>query len=60
MSETKKCNRCDGCGQVANTEEQEPWTAWSSLPPGSDMAVRLGLVAPWECVECEGSGQVPA
>lgn len=53
MSEpTTKCSTCDGCGQVANTDDREPWTAWEDLPPGSDLAVRLGLVRPVPCPDC--------
>lgn len=50
------CQKCDGCGQIADSEDGEPWTAWSSLPPGSDLAVRMGLVNPIECPVCGGSG----
>lgn len=47
-----ECWKCLGEGQVANSDDQEPWSAWASLPPGSDLAVRLGLVAPMPCPEC--------
>jgi len=53
-AETKKCTRCDGCGQVADSDSGEPWTAWASLPPGSDLAVRMGIVKPVPCPECKG------
>jgi hypothetical protein len=46
------CQTCDGCGQVADTDDQEPWSMWESLPPGSDIAVRLGLVKPIPCPTC--------
>jgi hypothetical protein len=49
-----QCWKCKGCGQVADTDNQEPWTAWSSLPPGSDAAVRMGLVKPIRCPACSG------
>lgn len=55
----RKCGRCDGCGRVAmnsSGELMEPWTAWEELPPGSDFAVRVGLVKPVKCPDCEGSG----
>lgn len=46
------CPRCDGCGQLANTDDREPWSAWADLPIGSDLAVRLGLVKPVPCDLC--------
>jgi hypothetical protein len=55
---TETCGRCDGCGRVASTEAGEPWTAWASLPPGSDLAVRLGVVKPLRCPRCDGTGLV--
>ena len=59
MAETANaCRRCDGCGWLANTEDQEPWTAWEQLPSGSDMAVRMGLVQPVACHECNGEGRL--
>lgn len=51
------CRRCDGCGRVADTADAEPWTAWLSLPPGADLAVRLGLVKPRPCPACSGTGK---
>lgn len=53
------CYRCLGCGQLANSDDQEPWSAWADLPPGSDVAVRLGLVQPVDCYECKGTGTRP-
>lgn len=53
---TVRCARCEGCGQLANTDKAEPWTAWTSLPPGNDLAVRMGLVVPVPCYACDGSG----
>lgn len=41
-----KCPKCNGEGQVADSADQEPWSAWANLPPGSDLAVRLGMVNP--------------
>ena len=52
-----KCLKCRGCGKVANTEEQEAWVYWEELPPGSDLAVRSGLVRPVPCPECGGTGK---
>ncbi|AHH20785.1 hypothetical protein NONO_c60090 [Nocardia nova SH22a] len=50
--EPAPCPTCNGAGRVANTDDQEPWSAWSNLPPGSDAAVRLGLVRPIPCPTC--------
>lgn len=50
------CPRCAGCKWVANTDDQEPWTLWQALPPGPDLAVRLGLVRPVACQACDGTG----
>lgn len=46
------CPKCQGEKLVANSDDQEPWSTWASLPPGSDLAVRLGLVQPVPCPEC--------
>lgn len=54
-----KCDKCDGCGQIADSEDHEPWTAWANLPPGSDIAVKMGLVKPITCPKCGGGGSVP-
>ncbi len=51
------CWKCEGDGKVADSTDQEPWSAWSSLPPGSDIAVRLGIVKPIDCPVCGGSGE---
>ncbi len=48
------CSRCDGCGLIADSDEGEPWTAWRDLPPGSDLAVQMGLVKPIPCPKCCG------
>lgn len=53
------CPRCEGCGQLADTDEREPWTAWTSLPVRSSAAVLLGIVRPVPCDECNGTGSVP-
>ena len=51
-----KCLKCRGCGQVADTATQEAWVYWEELPPGSDLAVRAGLVKPFPCPKCGGTG----
>ncbi len=53
-----KCSKCDGCGKVADTKDQEPWTAWTGLPLVSSMAVIVGLVKPIPCPACKGWGNV--
>jgi hypothetical protein len=55
---TKVCPKCEGCRYVANDEDMSPWKRWADLPPGSDLAVRMGLVYPVKCPECEGTGRV--
>ena len=55
-----KCRRCDGCGKIANSDDGEPWTAWAELPPGSDLAVRAGIVKPIPCPSCKGTGLTKA
>ena len=50
MPET--CSTCQGEGQIANDDERTPWSAWANLPPGSDLAVRMGLVFPIPCPDC--------
>src|SRR5688572_24317650 len=51
-TESKPCPRCDGCGQLADTPEAEPWTAWTALPVRSAAAVTLGVVRPVTCDAC--------
>lgn len=58
MSEAE-CKRCDGSGLVADTDAAEPWPAWRDLPPGSDLAVRLGVVKPVPCPVCATPGGTP-
>ncbi len=52
-----ECTKCEGCGQVADTEDQEPWVYWSTLPPQSAAAVAMGLVKPIPCPQCGGTGK---
>jgi hypothetical protein len=53
------CARCAGCGKIANSDQGEPWSDWERLPPGSDLAVRMGVIEPLRCPSCEGSGVEP-
>lgn len=56
MTEPGGCPACDGCGAVADTDDHEPWTAWTSLPEESKAAVWLGLVTPIPCGACGRTG----
>jgi RecJ-like exonuclease len=58
MSE-RKCQHCEGCGKVADTDEREPWTAWTSVPLHSSIAVVMGMVKPIPCEYCKGTGVDP-
>jgi DnaJ-class molecular chaperone len=60
MEERMKCPKCDGCGKVADTDNEEPWTAWLDLPLRSSIAVVAGIVRPKTCPDCNGSGQSSA
>jgi hypothetical protein len=57
MGSEAKCTKCDGCGKIANTDDQEPWTVWTGLPLHSATAVLIGLVTPLTCPECGGTGK---
>jgi hypothetical protein len=52
-----KCIKCDGCGKVADSEDEEPWTVWANLPLQSSVAVVMGWVKPKTCPKCGGSGR---
>lgn len=52
MSDGAACERCEGCGMVANSADGEPWTHWERLPEAAKVAVRLGLVRPIACPDC--------
>ena len=51
------CERCDGCGKIANDDEGTPWSFWENLPVKSAGAMLMGLVKPLPCPECGGSGE---
>ncbi len=46
------CRTCEGDGQIANTDEGEPWSVWTSLPLESSLAVLAGIVRPIPCPDC--------
>ena len=52
-----ECPTCEGCGEVADTEEREPWTAWTSLPLQGSLAVLAGMVCPIPCPDCQGGSE---
>jgi hypothetical protein len=54
---TETCTKCDGCGEVADTEDQEPWTLWDALPEICRSAVMLGIVRAVTCPACNGTGK---
>jgi len=54
----RQCSRCEGCGKLADTDDREPWTAWTSLPLKSSAAVLAGLVKPVPCDACGGTGRI--
>jgi len=47
------CPRCKGCGQIADTDQGEPWSDWLDLPLRSSVAVVVGLVRPIPCPACQ-------
>lgn len=57
MSEERKCDQCDGCGKIANSDDGEPWSDWEAMPEASKLAIRLGIVRPIECPGCRGTGK---
>lgn len=58
MSDREKCMACDGCGRVADDDEETPWCYYESLPVKNAGAVLMGLVKPKPCPKCGGSGAV--
>jgi DnaJ-class molecular chaperone len=52
----EKCWTCGGEGFTGSDKEHAPWSFWENLPPGSDIAVRLGWVKKIECESCSGTG----
>ncbi len=57
MIKAKKCQRCEGCGQIANDDEGSPWKRWAALPLESAVAVQMGVIHPVPCPDCGGTGE---
>ena len=53
-----ECPKCRGCGKVATSDQQEPWSDWLALPLGSALAVTMGFVKPMPCPQCGGAGKI--
>lgn len=58
VKDKRKCPKCTGCGKVADSADEEPWSAWLSLPLAASVAVLAGIVMPKICPLCGGSGKV--
>lgn len=52
------CSKCNGCGQVADTQDEELWTMWLNLPVQSATAMMSGLVKPKRCPKCGGEAGI--
>ena len=50
--EEQPCPKCLGCGQVADTDDQTPWSLWLKPPLESSQAAVSGLVKPIPCPRC--------
>jgi len=50
------CDRCAGCGKLADDEDQTPWKYWMELPVQSAIVVLTGIVKPIDCPNCKGLG----
>jgi DnaJ-class molecular chaperone len=55
-----KCDECNGCGFLADSEDQEPWSFWQQVPLQSAAVVLTGVVKPKVCDKCKGMGRVAA
>lgn len=47
------CPACNDEKVTDNTPDRAPWSFWTSLPPGADLAVHMGLVKPIPCEHCQ-------
>jgi hypothetical protein len=54
-----KCERCKGWKRIDDGVEGISWKHWAELPEQSAIAVRMGLVKPITCPDCNGSGRQP-
>lgn len=59
LSNPGNCKRCGGCTYIATDDYGTPWIFWASLPPGSDLSIKMGLVKPIPCPDCGGTGDKP-
>lgn len=50
-----KCPRCDGCGYLDDGEHQ-PFKYWLEMPVQSAVALQAGIVKPYACPDCMGTG----
>ena len=51
------CDRCDGCGQIANDSDGGAWATHYENSPHAAISIARGWVAPIPCPVCEGSGE---
>lgn len=52
-----QCERCAGCGKLADDDDGTPWKYWLEMPLQSSTAVLMGVVKPIECPVCKGTGK---
>ena len=57
-TEPQPCPRCRGCGQIADSQDGEPWSMWLEMPLQSALAVLAGIVRPLPCPRCDGVGTI--
>lgn len=51
------CDKCDGCKFIATDDDESAWWAWATLPPASQLAMRMGMVSKLTCPVCKGTGK---
>lgn len=53
----RRCNRCNGCGQVEGSGRKErPWNRFESLPVHQAVEKMMGMHRPHACPDCNGTG----